>query len=178
MNSICEEKGFDENKLRLNLGSGPIRYSNCINLELEDGPQVDADIFHDITNKLPFEDGIFIEVMFIHVIEHVLRKYHVPIFDEIHRVLKKDGRLILSYPEAIPVMRAFIANDYGARWSMYNDTLYGARRRTGDDHVTAVERHDVSGKLMSCGFIDLKYHLSVINATITAKKGEKLDDYI
>jgi predicted SAM-dependent methyltransferase len=173
-----KDYGFDPDKLRLNVGSGPIRYSNCINLELEDGPQVDADVFHDITKGLPFDDNVFVEVIFIHVIEHIGRKYHNRIFDEIHRVLKKDGRLILSYPEIIPVMRAFIANDYGARWSMYNDTIYGAHRRTGDNHVTAIERHDISGKLMNCGFINLNYNLSVINATITARKGEKLDEYI
>ena len=179
---IISKKNLDPNKLRLSIGSGDERFSNCINLELPSNngdSGVDADIFGDITKGIPeIPKDTFNEIFLIHVIEHIERKFHQFVFDEIWRLLKSDGRLILSYPEFIEIAKGFIENKHGARWSVYNLTIYGANRRNGDVHVTAAERSDLMEKLFNSGFKDLKYTLNNINATLIAYKGVKLNGYI
>jgi hypothetical protein len=179
---IISKKNLDPNKLRLSIGSGDERYSNCINLELPSNngdSGVDADIFGDITKGIPeIASEAFYEVLLIHVIEHLPRRSHQFVFDEIWRLLKPNGRLIISYPEFIEIAKRFIENRYGARWSIYDMTIYGANRRNGDAHVTAIEKGDLIEKLFNSGFKDIKYTLNEINSTIIAYKGVKLDGYI
>ena len=170
--------GFDQDKLRLSIGSGDVRFSNCINLELEPNPQIDADVYGDITKGTEFEDETFTEVLMLHVIEHIQRRYHAVVFDEIWRVLKPSGRFILAFPEIISVMKGFIENKYGARWKAYNAILYGAQRRKGDYHVTAIERVDITDRLMSAGFVDINWNQQGVNVVTTVRKGEKLNAYL
>jgi ubiquinone/menaquinone biosynthesis C-methylase UbiE len=164
--------------MRLSIGSGDVRFSNCINLELEPNPNTDADVYGDITKGTDFKNEEFTEVLMIHVIEHIQRKYHVKVFNEIWRILEPGGRLILAFPEIISVMKAFIDNTYGARWKMYDTILYGAQRRNGDNHVTGIERTDITDRVMNAGFVDIKYSQNKVNAIIVCKKGEKLNDYL
>jgi len=179
INSIVEEKGFNPDKLRLNLGGGNVRYSNCINLELEPHKDVDADIYGDVTKGLLFiENGIFSEVLMIHVIEHIQRKFHGRVLGEIWRILKPNGRLIMGYPDAIENMKRFIDNKYGGRWRLYHNCIFGRQARNGDFHVTAIERQDITDRLISAGFVDINYMQNSINVTIIAHKGEALKEYL
>jgi SAM-dependent methyltransferase len=50
----------------------------------------------DITGTFPFADGAFDVVLFLDVIEHLVPR--VGVLREIHRVLKDDGRLLVSGP--------------------------------------------------------------------------------
>jgi SAM-dependent methyltransferase len=50
----------------------------------------------DITTRFPFADGAFESVLFLDVIEHVVER--VAVLREIHRVLRPDGRLLVSGP--------------------------------------------------------------------------------
>lgn len=159
---------------RLNIGGGDVRYSSCINLELELHPDVDADVYGDITKGLDFPDEEFDEVLMIHVIEHIERKYHDRVLDEIWRILKPDGRLVLGFPDFIECAKRFIENKYGGRWSMYHNCIFGRQARNGDYHVTAMERSDITDRLISNGFVNIKYLQHTINVTMTAYKGEKL----
>jgi ubiquinone/menaquinone biosynthesis C-methylase UbiE len=170
--------GFNSEKLRLSIGSGSVRLSNCINLELEPNEQTDADVYGDVSKGLEFDDEIFTEVLMFHVIEHIRRMYHVKVFDEVWRVLKPGGRYILAFPDIITTMKAFIANDCGARWKTLEMGIYGAHRRPGDAHVAAIERSDITSRLMSAGFVDIKYKQLGVNAIMTVRKGEKLNDYL
>ena len=176
--ALCEKNKYDINKLRLSIGSGNVRFSNCINLELEPNPQTDADIYGDITKGTDFKDETFIEVLMLHVIEHIQRRYHSTVFNEIWRILKPDGRFIIAFPEIISVMKEFIANRYGARWKMYNSIVFGAQRRNGDNHVTGIERVDITDMFISAGFKDIKWSQQSVNAIVTLRKGEKLNDYL
>lgn len=176
--ALCAKNDIDPDKLRLSIGSGDVRFSNCINLELEPNPQTDADVYGDITKGTEFDDETFTEVLMLHVIEHIQRRYHPVVFDEIWRILKPGGRFIIAFPEIISVMKHFIDNRYGARWSMYNTICFGAQRRPGDAHVTGIERVDITDRLMSAGFVDIKYNQHDVNAIMTVRKGEKLNDYL
>lgn len=164
--------------MRLNIGSGGVRYSNSINLDLEKHPNVDIDIEGDVRKGLSFKDETFKEVLLIHVIEHIERKYHNKVLDEIWRVLKPNGRLIMGFPDFIECAKRFIENRNGGRWSFYHDTIFGQQTRKGDYHVTAIERQNITDKLISCGFVDIKYLQQEINVTLTARKGEKLKEYL
>jgi predicted SAM-dependent methyltransferase len=175
LDKLIKEKKFNKEKLRLNIGGGDIRYTNCINLELEPHPDIDADIYGDITNGFKLPSEVFYEVLFIHVIEHIERKFHVFVFDEIWRILKPNGRLVMSFPDAIEIMKRFINNKYGGRWNLYHNTIFGRQARKGDYHVTAIEKNDITDKLINSGFVNINYNRVAINATLTAYKGEKLN---
>ena len=164
--------------MRLNIGGGNVRYSNCLNLELEPHKDVDADVYGDITKGLEFDNESFEEVLLIHVIEHIQRKHHAKVFDEIWRILEPDGRLIMGFPDIIENMKRFIENKYGGRWDLYHNTVFGRQDRRGDYHVSGIERQDITDRLLNAGFKDIKYLQHTINVTITTYKGEKLNVYI
>jgi predicted SAM-dependent methyltransferase len=172
---LCASKGYDIDKLRLNIGAGTEKYSNCISLELAEG--LEADVCGDVTKGLQFNNETFVEVLMMHVIEHINRNLHMNVFNEIWRVLKPNGRMIIAFPDAIKAMQGFIDNKYGARWKAYNMIIFGAHRRPGDSHVTAVERNEITDKIASSGFIDIKYQQKGINCIMTARKGEIPNEY-
>lgn len=178
LDEIVEEKDLDINNLRLNIGGGNVRYTNCINIELEPHPDVDADVYGDITLGLEFDDNTFREVLFIHVIEHIERKNHKAVFDEIWRILKPDGRLVMAFPNIIECMKRFIDNKYGGRWILYHNCIFGRQARNGDFHVTGIEQQDITDRLISAGFIDINFMSHSINATLTCKKGKKLKEFL
>jgi len=178
LNNIIEEKGFDKEKLRLNIGSGKQKFSNCINVDLKKHKHTDVDIEGNIVVGLPFPNETFTEILFIHVIEHIQRKFHRIVLDEIWRLLKPDGRLILAYPDFIEAAKRFIENKYGGRWQLYHNVIYGRQSYEGDYHVAAIERQDITDRLINSGFKDINYLRHTINVTITAYKGEKLKEFL
>lgn len=59
----------------------------------------DPDVKHDITQTpWPFPDETFRGVKAHHIIEHIERKFLVPVMNEIWRVLEPDGRCWLEVP--------------------------------------------------------------------------------
>lgn len=176
---IIKKKNIDKNKIRLSIGSGDYEYSNCINFELTEERNNSVDVLGDVRRGLPFEDNFFNEVLMIHVIEHIERKFHNFVFGEINRVLKINGRLICSFPDFIQTAKAFIENRHGRRWDLYNSVIYGRQDGTGDYHVTAIERQDITDRLFNNNFVNVKYILNSINATVVAYKSEeKIKEYL
>ena len=164
--------------MRLNIGGGTVRYSNCINLELTKERDNHVDVLGDVRKTLPFDDNKFEEILMIHVIEHIERKFHKHVFDEIWRILQPESRLILAFPDAIEVMKGFIENKGGKRWEVYNQILYGRQDGEGDYHVTAMERQNITTKLFHAGFVNVKYKLNGVNAILSCRKGEQLNEYL
>jgi len=173
ISDIIESKGLDKDTLRLSIGSGDVKYSNCINLELEPHPDIDGDIYGDVKKGVPAPDETFAEVLMIHVIEHIEREYHPIVLREIWRILKPEGRLVLGFPDFIECAKRFIENKCGDRWTLYNNTIYGRQARNGDYHVTAMEQQDITDTLFSEGFVDVRYKATSIDVIVTARKGEK-----
>ena len=164
--------------MRLNIGGGTIKYSNCINFELTKERDNHVDVLGDVRKGLPFADKSFNEVLMIHVIEHIERKYHEFVFNEIWRVLyDENSRLIMSFPDFLECAKAFIENRYGQRWDLWIFTIYGRQDGIGDYHVTAIEKQDVTTRLFNAGFINVRYIKNRTNATVVAYKGEKLRRY-
>lgn len=164
--------------MRLSIGGGSIKYSNCINLELNHERGNTPDVVADVKKGLPFEDNYFEEVLMIHVIEHIEYNHHRKVFDEIYRVLKPDCRLVLSFPDAIECMKAFIENKHGRRWELYHWCIFGRQDGAGDYHVSAIEQRDITNKLINSGFGNVKYIKNRINATVSCYKKEKLKEYL
>jgi SAM-dependent methyltransferase len=165
-------------KLRLNIGGGTQKYSNCINLELTEERDNHVDVIADVRKGIPFDDDYFEEVLMIHVIEHIERRFHKKVFEEIWRVLQPGARFIMSFPDFIEAAKAFIENKNGRRWDLYNSVLYGRQAGTGDYHVTAIEKNDITNALFNAGFKNVNYIGNRINATISCYKGEKLNAYL
>jgi len=99
-----------ENQKILDVGAGHGAFSKTL---YEDGFNVSACDFNpenfyfesieckraDITKQLPYEDNSFDVVLVIEVMEHI--HDHVTLFQECHRVLKKNGIMFFSTPNII-----------------------------------------------------------------------------
>jgi hypothetical protein len=84
--------------IKLNLGCGQSKIDGCVNIDVEESCK--PDLVHDFTKKqLPYEDKSIEEVYLFHTIEHISKRYHASIFDEVFRVLRVGGLFYLSYPE-------------------------------------------------------------------------------
>jgi SAM-dependent methyltransferase len=80
--------------VRLNLGCGTDVREGFVNLDHIALPGVD--VVHDLsTGTLPFEDGVFDEVICKDVLEHL---DYVPVLREVHRVMRPGGLLHVESP--------------------------------------------------------------------------------
>jgi len=106
-------KNFDENSIILNFGSGPTYYMNrrdIINVDLY--PFNEVDIVADVAN-LPIENETADLIINVATLEHVAEPKRV--VGEMHRILKKEGRVICYLPFMVPFHAA--PNDF-YRWTV------------------------------------------------------------
>lgn len=141
--------------LRLNLGCGSNRIDDCINIDVEKGvnPDVVCDFLHD---RLPYQDGEVDEVFLFHTIEHIQKKHHMRLFDEVYRVLKLDGKFYLSYPEFTKCAQNWIENKNGKR-EFWEATIFGRQAYASDYHVCIMDPHELKLKLWASGFKDVQH---------------------
>jgi SAM-dependent methyltransferase len=84
--------------IKLSLGCGREKKEGFIGLDIEDfGWNKVCDITKDI---FPFGDNAVDYLELENVLEHIERKYWRHLFNECHRVLKKDGVLEIISPDA------------------------------------------------------------------------------
>jgi SAM-dependent methyltransferase len=163
----------DDIKKCLNLGCGANKIDNCVNVDVEES--CNPDIVHDFTKApLPFESDVFDEVYLFHTIEHISKRFHRAIFYEIHRVLKPDGMLIVSFPEFSKCFENWKTNKNGQK-EFWEATLYGRQLYNSDYHVCAMDAHDFSVFLMYAGFtniVAMPEPKEDYNTFVTAKKTE------
>lgn len=89
ISSLIEQK-----KYTLNIGSKDMKLGD-INADID--PSCQPDVTCDV-RKMPFESGKFEQVIFTDVIEHLPKGSEMKALNEINRVLKYKGTLILSTP--------------------------------------------------------------------------------
>lgn len=103
----------------------------------------------DLNQKLPYDDNSFDLVVALDVLEHVEKDVFA--LSEIKRILKENGRFLLSVP-AHPKL-----------WSYWDEIIYHKRRYT---------QNELKGKLENAGFVikRLTYaHLFIFLPTILAR---------
>lgn len=136
--------------LRINYGCGKNKWGGFINIDTE--PSCEADLTHDITKApLPYETGSVDEIYFIHVIEHIQKKFHPVILMEARRVLKPDGLLFVAYPEFLRCVENYAKNFQGKR-DFWEATIYGRQLYPGDYHVALMDSKYFKQMLEEIGF--------------------------
>lgn len=85
----------------LDVGCGDAKQKNCVGMDRR--ARKGVDVVHDAeVLPWPFEPGTFTRVVLSHVMEHLKPWLHVEIMDEIWRVMKPEGvvMLVMPYPNS------------------------------------------------------------------------------
>lgn len=161
--------------MKINYGAGETKLKGYINIDIEES--VKPDLLLDIRKQpFPYENDSVDEITCIHNIEHIEYKYHETIFTEFHRVLKKDGRLFLAYPEFEICSKYFLENHKGLK-DFWRATLYGRQLYPGDYHVTPMITRDLIWMLTDLGFVGIASNpepMQEFNTFLVCFKGKKL----
>lgn len=81
----------------LDVGCGDSKQPNCLGMDRRKRPGVD--VVHDAeVLPWPFADGQFTRIVMSHLMEHLNPKVHVEIVDEMWRILRPGGILMMSMP--------------------------------------------------------------------------------
>jgi predicted SAM-dependent methyltransferase len=94
----------DATRHRLNLGCGQANYQSYINLDIVAWPHLHVRASGE---RLPFQTESFDEVLCTDVIEHLDLNAGQTLLNEIYRVLRPRGRLILVTPDLDNIVRAY-----------------------------------------------------------------------
>jgi len=78
----------------LEIGCGMLKSKGAIGLDIRKTP--DVDLLGDLERSLPFKDESFETIIANQVVEHI--ENFVQLMAELHRILKKDGKLIIHVP--------------------------------------------------------------------------------
>lgn len=158
--------------IKLNIGSGETKLKGFINIDVE--KKVKPDLLLNIKlERLPFRDQSVSQINCIHNLEHIELQHWNNVLGEFSRVLKKDGLLILAYPEFERCAKNFIENFQGLK-EFWRDTLYGRQLYPGDYHVVPMVTKDIINVLTKVGFKEFKYceeHKETYNTFMICTKG-------
>lgn len=81
----------------LDIGCGNNKYPGAVGLDIR--KDTDANITYDMARvPYPFKDGVFDAVTMRHSLEHIPRPVALYVLDEIYRLLKQDGTLLVDAP--------------------------------------------------------------------------------
>jgi SAM-dependent methyltransferase len=81
---------------KLNLGSGNEKRVGWINLDIDSN--WNPDVLCNVEEGIPFKDNSFEKVFIKHVLEHINPKKFEFVMSEIHRVCKKNAKIIIYCP--------------------------------------------------------------------------------
>ena len=82
---------------KLDVGAGAYREEGYETMDIS--PAFSPDFQHDITQlPWPFEDEAFHEIKCFHVMEHLERRFMVPVMNEMHRILRPGGMAEVEVP--------------------------------------------------------------------------------
>jgi SAM-dependent methyltransferase len=147
---VGEVGGEVGGEVKLNLGCGSTKLKGYIGVDGYEANQ--PDILCDFTKgPLPFVTGTVDEVVMFHCIEHIQKKLHSQVLNEIRRVLKVGGRLCLTYPNFWECAQRWKNNTEGQR-DYWHATLFGRQLYPGDYHVCAMDPIELGILLRDLGF--------------------------
>lgn len=92
-----EELLRSKSGIRLDIGCGENKQPNFIGMDIRSVKGVD--IVHDAQDfPYPIPDSCCLQVLLSHLWEHIEPKNRIKLMDEIWRVMKPDGQLLISVP--------------------------------------------------------------------------------
>ena len=134
--------------MKLNVGSGRAKIEGYINLDIS--AECEPDIVHDFRKGLPYPKETFDEVIMLHSIEHIEKKFHEIIFSEVKRVLKADGTFIITFPDWEKCAKNWLNNKNDQR-EFWEATIYGRQLYPSDYHVCICTVDGMARKLARIG---------------------------
>jgi len=164
----------------LNLGCGLTKFESSedtefINVDID--PKMNPDVLHDITKiPFPFDKNSIDVVYLLHTIEHLNNEIQIKVLNEIRRVLKDNGILVVSYPEFIKVAQNYIDNKNGNRY-FWKATIYGRQLSPFDYHVSLMDTRYFVQLLNALKFdvvTTRPEHKQVFNTLVIARKSNAL----
>lgn len=164
--------------MKLNLGCGSNKIEGFINIDTESSCKPDK-VCNFITQKLPFKKNSVEEVVLFHTIEHISKRYHKIILSEIWRVLRPQGRFIVSYPEFTKCVENWKKNFRGKR-EFWEATIYGRQLYPSDFHVAIMYSPDFIDTLKDCGFVSIVAKSEPqedYNTVVSCVKGKEVPTY-
>ena len=108
---------------QLELGSGPVRKTGWITLDLCRG----VDVYWDLRRRLPFEDGVFDRVYSSHVLEHFAHQDLGKLLREVRRVLRPGGHFLIAVPDTALYLKAYLERQEGSNLLRYLPAKYSDR---------------------------------------------------
>jgi SAM-dependent methyltransferase len=114
------------------------------------------------TEKIPFGDGAAVEVYAGYLFLHIPRRHHVPLLQEIKRVLAPGGTLSVREVDMAKVMPRYLEDPTDPRmieliWGEQG-AVHGAEFTFADTHVAGYTRATMVAFLQRAGFRDLRLH--------------------
>jgi len=109
---------FDQRR-KLHLGCGGIYMDGFINTDVIGR----CEMYIDITKKLKFQKGSLNTIYSNHLIEHIYLKEAIFHLDECYRILKDDGKLIISTPDMGKIIKMFNVKNIDIEWQHNEFTL-------------------------------------------------------
>lgn len=122
------------NILNLGCGKTPLkdtRSVHYVNLDMVKCPNVFK--YNILKIPYPFASETFNKVFLFHTIEHIGEGGHPAVLREIHRILKPEGQLVISYPEFLKCSSNYATNLKGER-DYWKACIFGRGRDEWDRH--------------------------------------------
>ncbi len=147
----------------LHLGAGGTKIEGLINCDLYNP---DADVKADATNLSMFEDASIDLIESNHMIEHLSFADTELALTEWHRVLRKDGLLVLTFPDITHISLKWITYSFlyplfprPDRLDYIVKMLVGSQENEGMFHRNAFDVRRMSRILVSHGFnVEFTYY--------------------
>lgn len=122
----------EEEAIRLHIGGVQIKEGwKILNVESGEG----IDFVGDVRNLSAFGDGCCSEIYASHVLEHVGQAEVLPVFNELHRMLRSGGKLYVSVPDLETLSWLFLspALDSAAKFHVMR-MMFGGQTTPHDFH--------------------------------------------
>jgi SAM-dependent methyltransferase len=109
----------DRSGIRLDIGAGENRQPGFVTMDIRDLPNVDI-VWDAQEFPYPLPDNSCLQILMSHLWEHIEPKFRFKLMDELHRILKPRGQLLISAPHA----ESHGANQDPSHYTSPNETTF------------------------------------------------------
>lgn len=148
--------------VKLEIGSGPVKGKNgWTTLDLA----VEADIYWDLLNGIPFPDNTISEIYSSHVFEHFYYHDLLKLLKECYRVLKPGGVINTCVPDASIYIKAYSQpENFDESYMAYSPAVISNERMDIVNYIAYMDGHhrymfdqdNLLRVLSTAGFVDIQ----------------------